>query len=146
MLDTNTIESIVGKKGTMTDDVLRLTQPRQDLKVTLDGFEIVPFMGLTSWVAFRQAQHHTTMMGDIVLLEDETNAAVSAAIESDLYATALHNHYVREQPRIMFMHIEGTADEATLARGVRTVFDGIEVVRKAHPVPPSAKQVRSDLD
>src|SRR6266700_8245565 len=116
MLNIQAIESITGLKGQTTGDVLKLSVPRNEARVTLDGFEIIPFMGLTSWVAFRQGPHHVTLMGDIVLLEDEIGAAVSAAIESGLYVTALHNHFVRDQPPVLFMHVEATFDEPTLGR------------------------------
>ena len=39
--------------ATMADGVFRITKPRGDLKVTLDGFPITPRMGLAGWVAFR---------------------------------------------------------------------------------------------
>src|SRR5436190_16693961 len=99
MLNTQEIEAITGLKGQTTGDVLKLSVPRKDVRVTLDGFEIIPFMGLTSWVAFRRGPHHVTLMGDIVVLEEEIDGALAAAIEAGLYVTALHNHFVREQPR-----------------------------------------------
>jgi Domain of Unknown Function (DUF1259) len=70
MLATKALETIVGHSGTMIDDVLKISVPRKDVKVTLAGFEIIPVMGLTSWAAFRKGAQHTTLMGDIVLLED----------------------------------------------------------------------------
>ena len=146
MLDSKTLENAVGVTGAMSEDVLKISVPRKDLRVTVDGFEIIPFMGLTSWVAFRKGPHHTTLMGDIVLLEDEIGGAVSAAIESGLYVTALHNHFIREQPSVLFMHVEATSDEATLGTGVRRVFDAVKSVRQAHPVAPAVKEVKSDLD
>src|SRR6266516_1955460 len=125
MLNIQAIESRTGLKGQTTGDVLKLSVPRKEVRVSLDGFEIIPFMGLTSWVAFRQGPHHVTLMGDIVVLEDEIKGAMAAAIQSGLYVTALHNHFVREQPRVMFMHIEGTEDEATLAAGTQKIFAAI---------------------
>ena len=146
MLDRKAIETIVGLNGMMIDDVLKISIPRNDLKVMVDGFELVPFMGLTSWAAFRKGSHKVTVMGDLVVLKDEINPAISAAVESGLYVTALHNHFVREQPSVMFMHIEATADEATLARGVRQSLDAIRAVRQAHPVPAGTAEVKSNLD
>lgn len=146
MLDQMTIETIVGFGGTMIDDVLKISAPRKDVKVTVDGFEIIPFMGLTSWAAFRKGSQQVTVMGDIVLMEDEIGGAVSSAVESGLYVTALHNHFIREQPSVMFMHIEATADEATLGRGVRAIFESIKTVRQAHPVAPAVEEVLSGLD
>src|SRR3981081_1540497 len=110
MLNRQIIESSTGLKGQTTGGVFKVSVPRKDVRIKLDGFEIIPFMGLTSWVAFRQGQHHVTLMGDIVVLEEEIGGRLSAAIEAGLYVTALHNHFVRERPRVMFMHIEGTAD------------------------------------
>lgn len=146
MLNTQVIESITGLKGQTTGDVLKLSVPRKEVRVTLDDFEIIPFMGLTSWVAFRQGPHHVTLMGDIVVLEDEISDAMSAAIESELYVTALHNHFVREKPRVMFMHIEGTADEAALAGGAQNIFAAIKAVRQRRPVEPAADHVNSLLN
>src|SRR2546425_1294467 len=133
MLDANIIESTMGLKGQTMGDVLKLSVPRKEVSVTLDGFEIIPFMGLTSWVAFRQGPHHATLMGDIVVLEDEIKEAMAAAIQANLYVTALHNHFVREQPRVMFMHVEGTADDTALATGAQKIFDAIKNVRQKSP-------------
>jgi hypothetical protein len=146
MLNTQIIESITGIKGQTTGDVFKVSVPRKDVRITLDGFEIIPFMGLTSWVAFRQGKHHVTLMGDIVVLEEEIGGALSAAIEAGLYVTALHNHFVREQPRVMFMHIEGTADEAALATATHKIFDAITFARQMLPVHRTVEHVSSSLD
>jgi Domain of Unknown Function (DUF1259) len=146
MLDQKIIEATVGIAGTMSADVLKISVPRSDLRVTVDGFEIIPFMGLTSWAAFRKGPQQTTVMGDIVLLEDEVGTAVSAAVDGGLYVTALHNHFIRSQPFVLFMHIEATSDEATLGRAVRKILDGIKTVRLAHPVALAVKEIPSHLD
>ena len=146
MLNTQAIESITRLKGQTTGDVLKLSVPRKEVRVILDGFEIIPFMGLTSWFAFRQGPHHATLMGDIVLLDDEIETAMTAAIQADLYVTALHNHFVREQPRVMFMHVEGTADETALATGAHKILDAIKAVRQERPLEAAAEKVNSNLD
>ena len=146
MLNIQAIESVTGLKGQTTDDVLKLSVPRNEVRMILDGFEIIPFMGLTSWVAFRQGPHHTTLMGDIVVLEDEIMDAMAADMQADLYVTALHNHFVREQPRVMFMHVEGTADETALATDAHIIFDAIKAVRLKHPIEPASQKVNSILD
>ncbi len=146
MLDQKKLETIVGVKGTMFDDVLKISVPRKDIRVTVDEFEIIPFMGLTTWVAFRKGPHQVTMMGDLVLLPDEITVAMSPFIEAGLYATALHNHFIREKPQVMFMHVEGTADEETLAQPIRKTLDAIKAVRQANPVPAAKKEVAGNLD
>jgi hypothetical protein len=146
MLNNQAIESAMGLKGLMIGDVLKFSVARREVGVSLDGFEIIPFMGLTSWVAFRQGPHHATLMGDIVVVEDEIESAMAAAIGADLYVTALHNHFVREQPRSMFMHIEGTGDATALASGAHAIFDAIKNVRQKCPLKPAADKVEGSLD
>jgi hypothetical protein len=117
------IQEIIGLKGNATGEVFRVTLPRDDIKVKVDGIEMAPFMGLTSWAAFTDMKHGGTMvMGDIVLFEDEVNAAMSAAFGAGLAVTALHNHFFFDQPKVYFMHIGGDGDVEKLAAGVKAVL------------------------
>jgi hypothetical protein len=49
-LDTNRIEQLTGLKGTFNtnEGVFKITSPRNDLPVTVDGWTMPPFMGLTT--------------------------------------------------------------------------------------------------
>lgn len=137
-LDGAAIDGIVGTKGQFieAEQVYKVSFPRRDIPVTVDGTRLPPFMGFTSWAAFTPAKHAEAMvMGDIVLFEDEVNPAMSTALDNGLAVTALHNHFFFERPRTFFMHIGGQGDAADLARGVRKVLDQISAIRRAHPVP-----------
>jgi len=65
-------------------------------------------------------------MGDIVVLEDRVNPTMSAALDSGLEVTALHNHFLWDAPRVMFMHIGGMGDEEKLAAAVGKVFEAMK--------------------
>jgi len=109
-LDTARIDQITGLKGKMNEKegVYRVTFPRDDVKVVVDGWTMPPFMGLGTWSAFTKGAHTEAMvMGDTVLFEDEVNAAMTAALDNGLKVTALHNHFFFDQPKVFFMHIEG---------------------------------------
>jgi hypothetical protein len=123
-IDSATIERLVGVKGTFNEKerVFKVSSPRTDLAVTAAGVKLTPSMGLTSWAAFHKANGHTMVMGDTVLLEDQVNPVMSVALESGLEVTALHNHFFWESPRVMYMHIAGMGDEATLASAVARVW------------------------
>ena len=89
-IDTARIEQITGLKGTFSkqEDVFKVTKPRNDVKVQVDGWTMPPFMGLTSYAAFKPAHgSQVMMMGDTVLFEDEVNSAMSAALDSGLEVT-----------------------------------------------------------
>ena len=127
-LDTAKIEALTGAKGTLNEKegVFKVSVPRGDLSVTVNGVKLTPPMGLTSWAAFKKAGGHTVVMGDTVLLEDQVNPVMSAALDAGLEVTALHNHFSGDSPRVMFMHIGGMGDEADLATAVGKVFSKIQ--------------------
>jgi hypothetical protein len=76
------------------------------------------------------------VMGDTVLLEDEVNPAMSAALDAGLEVTALHNHFFFDQ--IYFMHIGGMGDTARMARAVKAVYDRIAQIRSGQATPAGA--------
>ena len=137
--DTAKIEELTGQKGTLNEreGVFKVSLPRSDLHVVAGGVQLTPPMGLTAWAAFTKVGSHTAVMGDMVLTEDQVNPAMSAALDNGLEVTALHNHFFWEQPRVMFMHIGGMGDEATLAAAVGKVFAKL----KQNTEPP-----RADID
>ncbi len=137
-LDTAKIDQITGLKGKLNEKegVYKVTFPRNDVKVMIDGWTVPPFMGLGTWAAFTKGAHAEAMvMGDTVLFEDEVNAAMSAALDNGLNVTALHNHFFFDQPKVYFMHIEGEGTADKLASAVRKVYDKIKEVRVASPQP-----------
>jgi hypothetical protein len=137
-LNTARIDELTGLKGKMNDKegVYKVTFPRADVKVVVDGWTMPPFMGLGTWAAFTKGVHTEAMvMGDTVLFEDEVNAAMSAALDNGLSVTALHNHFFFDQPKVYFMHIEGEGGVDQLDGAVRKVYDKIKEVRAASPQP-----------
>ncbi|WER47307.1 DUF1259 domain-containing protein [Cupriavidus sp. WKF15] len=135
-LDTAKIEQVTGLKGTFSEaeNVFKVSKPRTDIPVKVDGATMPPFMGLTSWAAFTPAHGRQVMlMGDTVLFEDEVNPAMSAALDAGLEVTGLHNHFFFDQPRVYFMHIAGMGDPDRLAAGVKKMFDKVSEIRAASP-------------
>src|SRR4051794_39931959 len=138
-LDPAAIDKAIGAKGTMVADeeVYKVTFPRADVKVTVDGVAMPPFMGLTSWAAFHAGNAGTMVMGDIVLFQDEVSPAMDAALGGGLEVTALHNHFFYDEPRVYFMHIGGEGETVPLATGVRKVLDAVKAVRDKSPAAPA---------
>jgi len=140
-LDTAKIDSLTGLKGKLNEKegVYKVTLPRDDVKIVVDGWTMPPFMGLGTWAAFTQGSHTEAMiMGDTVLFEDEANPVMSAALDNGLRVTALHNHFFFDHPKVYFMHIEGQGTTEQLATAVRKLYDKIKEVRAANPEPKDA--------
>lgn len=137
-LDTARIEQLTGVHGKLDREagVFKVSVPRSDLAVTVGGVKLAPPSGLTSWAAFEPAGPGVMVMGDMVLTEDQVNPVMSAALDNGLEVTALHNHFLGESPRVMFMHIGGSGGLDRLAEGVGKVL----AATRAPGVPmPSAE-------
>ncbi|MEO8131810.1 MAG: DUF1259 domain-containing protein [Bryobacteraceae bacterium] len=136
----NAVDQITGLKGVYvpSEDVYKIGFPRSDVKVTVDRAAMQSFMGLMSWAAFTTGTMKEAMVtGELLLFEDEVNPVLSAALDNGLEVTALHNHFLFDSPRMMFLHITGEGRGADLARGVRKCMDKVKEVRTAAPVPAS---------
>jgi Domain of Unknown Function (DUF1259) len=137
-LNTERIDQLTGLKGKLNEreDAYKISFPRDDIAVSVDGWKIPAFMGLTTWASFTKATHSEAMvMGDTVLFEDEVNLAMFVALESGLSVTALHNHFFFDHPKVFFMHIEAEGTLDHLASSVRLLYDKVSEFRNAHPTP-----------
>ncbi len=114
--DWSRVDEALGRTGTtQPDGGRRYGFPRSDLKVTLDGVAIKPALALGSWLAFRQVGGKASVMGDLVLTENEISPVMSKLVERNIAVTALHNHVLRAEPATMYMHVSGDGDPVQLA-------------------------------
>lgn len=135
-IDSVQFEQKTGLKGTYNEaeKVFKASFPRTDVKVSVNGSPLDPFMGLTSWAAFTPENHNGFLvMGDLVLFEDEVNPVMSTLFENNINVTALHNHFFFDQPKVYFMHIAGSGSSEALANGVKKAMDTIKQVRAQFP-------------
>src|SRR5947208_2065110 len=88
-LDTAKIDELTGLKGKLNEKegVYKITLPRNDVKVIIDGWTMPPFMGLGTWAAFIETKPGAMVMGDTVLFEDEVNPVMTTALDSGLNVT-----------------------------------------------------------
>lgn len=139
--DTNKIEQLSGLKGSYNEQegVFKLTSPRNDVETKVDGFEMPPFMGLTSWIGFQKGTKSELMaMGDLVLMQDEVNPVMSALLDHGFQVTALHNHFFYDDPKIFFMHIAAEGSTENLASGAQKAFSVIKQIRSQQPSPATS--------
>lgn len=136
-LDIAKIEQVTGMKGVEKNGEYKITVPQNDLHVVVDGFKIIPPMGLGSWAAFTPCRDSAMVMGDIILTETDLAPVQQEVIRQGFGITAIHNHFVRNHPNVMYMHIDKSGDIASLATGVKAIFE--KVVESRGHDPKAAK-------
>lgn len=118
-LNTKAIDQAIGKPGELKDDVYKVSLPRKDLSVTLNGVQLKPGFALGTWIAFKQAGNEAVVDGDLVLTEHEVGAVFNQLRKVGIQVSALHNHLIGEMPKLMFLHIEGKGDAGKMATQIK---------------------------
>jgi hypothetical protein len=132
-LDTLAIERITGLKGKFNKGEYKITVPQNDLSVEVDGFKIIPAMGLGTWIDFAPAPGGAIIMGDLVLTETDLKPVQQEVIRQGLTITAIHNHFVRNHPNVVYMHVGGTGSTEAVSSKAKAVLDKIKESRGNDP-------------
>jgi hypothetical protein len=138
--DWSVVDAILTRPGVVSGEVHRYGLPRSDLNVTVDGVTLRPAFALGGWLAFEPMGDAAMMMGDLVLTEREINPVMGKLLAEGVEVTALHNHLLRADPPLFYMHVAGRGDPADLARKVRAA---LEESQTPFDVKPAAKTAAS---
>ena len=145
-LDTSAIEKIAGIKGKSNNGEYKITIPQNDLSVEVDGFKIIPPMGLGTWIAFTPSHDGAMIMGDIILTETDLKPVQQEVIKQGLTISAIHNHFVRNHPNVVYMHIGGSGKTEDMAQKAKAVLDKVAESRGHNPAAGSVADVPYSID
>ena len=67
--------------------------------------------------------------GDFVLLAGEVSPVLRVLRENGIEVTALHNHMLDDQPRVLFVHFWANDDPVRLAQSLRAALDRFNVAK-----------------
>ena len=140
------VEQTLGRKGAMNPGgVMKFSFPRSDLQVMLGDVQLKPSLALGGWVAFKPLAGGKAMaLGDLVLTNDEVGLVMQRLQDGGISQTALHNHVLGENPRVMYMHIMAEGDPARIAETLRTALGESKTPMTISP--PAAPNAAIDLD
>jgi uncharacterized protein DUF1259 len=116
-----TVQGILGRKGTMAGRVLQLGVPRA-LAIRDSGIEIPPAMGMATAINFQAVGARVATTGDFVLVADEVNPVIRELQSHGIAVMALHSHMLREEPRLFFMHFWGLGTPEKIGEGLKAAL------------------------
>lgn len=145
-LDITAVERVTGLKGTTNKGEFKITIPQNDLVILVDSFRIIPPMGLGTWTAFTPSDNGAMVMGDIVVTESDLKPVQQEVIRQGLTITAIHNHFVRNHPNVMYMHIDGSGPADSMAYKVKAVLERVKQVRGNDPAAAAVPNVTNTID
>ena len=141
-LNTDGIAKAMGKEGDLTGEMYRVSFPRSDLTVKVGSVVIKPALALMSWAAFVKSGSTAISYGDLVLLDDEINPVISKLEERGIELSALHNHLLHENPRIMYIHFVGRGNEVEMAKGI---WKALALTKSPLVSTPASQEAKPEL-
>ena len=148
----DSIDRITGREGVYSSDdkVYKIVLPREEATIVWDYQKLSPNLGLNSWAAFKQASHdEATFTGQLLLLEDEVDPVISAALDARLDVTGLASSSVFDGPHLYALDVTARGTFEELATGFRKCLDVIQQVRRSRNRPSVTRPdapVESSID
>ena len=101
----------------------------RDIDAEILGRETHSPLALAALFSFESPdnQGRTLNLGETVILQDEINDFISVLRENDILVTALHNHWLFDRPRLMYIHFESIDQPLDFAR---KVAEALRVLRR----------------
>lgn len=114
---------ILGATGTVDNRTRSCTvmKLRNNIKPVILGRRSRSFIVIPQMFTFESLGRDGRALcsGETVILESEINPFISKLRKHGIKVTALHNHYLFEQPRLMFIHFVAIDRPLAFARKVR---------------------------
>jgi hypothetical protein len=120
--DQKIIETALGKAGAVNGNVLAFGFPRPH-PISMHKEMLPPAMGMATAINFQPSPKGVAATGDFVLREDEVQRVVAALRNGSISVTAMHNHLLDDEPRMVFVHFWAEGDAQTVAKALRSALD-----------------------
>jgi len=122
------LDRSLGTKGVYVDEesAYKFAFPRSDISVQVGRQRLAAAQVPRSWATFSPSMRHEGMLnGEIIVLEDEVNRVMSAALTAGLEVTGLGGTLLFDQPRLLAMNVWGEGTFQNLAGALRKTLDEV---------------------
>lgn len=118
---------ILGAAPSVINGVCTATRSRTNIHPVVLGRRAESFMFVPQAFSFENIGRdgRALCLGETVILQDEINPFITRLREDGIIVTALHNHWLFEEPRLMYIHFESIDEPLDFAR---KVADALEVL------------------
>lgn len=103
-------------------NVCTVSLSRDDLSVTLAGISTEIPLGTAFSFQSLPGTNKTLNLGDVILLQEEVPHAFRALTEAGIIVSALHNHWLFDEPHLMYAHVQAVMDPFQFARIIAMVL------------------------
>lgn len=116
---------ILGATPSVVNGVCLATRSRTNIKARVLKRKARSFMFVPQAFSFESMdrQGRALCLGETVILQKEINPFVSRLRKHGIKVTAIHNHWLFDKPRLMYIHFESIDRPLQFARKVRNALN-----------------------
>lgn len=120
----NEFARILGGSGMVTPEGVCLVQKFRNINFTILGRPTRSPLVNPQFFTFEDvdSRGNALNLGETVLLQEEVNPLLTELRKRNIIVTAVHNHWLFEEPRAMYMHFESIEPPLEFAKKVREAF------------------------
>ena len=131
----DSVAAILQAKDAFAGGYHRFNLPRRDIRLVVGGVTVAPELAQGAWAGFSDDPGGAMLMGDLVLKTSELHPVLAELARQGLGVTAIHNHLVGEEPRLVYLHFSGHGSAVDLARRLDRA---LALTATPRPVAPAA--------
>ncbi len=113
---------ILGGTPKFQDGVCSVPISRKGIRVTLEGIPTKIPLGTSFSFQILPGTDMTLNLGDVILLQQETAEAVRFLYAQGITVSALHNHWLQDEPHLMYAHVQAVMDPLRFAHAIAEVM------------------------
>ena len=116
---------ILGAVPSVINGVCTATKSRTNLHPIVLGRRAESFMFVPQAFSFESinSEGKALCLGETVILQAEINPFISRLRANGIIVTGLHNHWLFDEPRLMYIHFESIDEPLAFARKVRNALE-----------------------
>lgn len=113
----NKLAEILGGKGKTENGVCMVTVNRKDIHASIANKS---FHSLSHMFNFEPQDNagNALITGEMVLLENEVPKVVNDFYNEGIIVTAIHSHWLYDNPKLMYIHMESVMNPTAFANKV----------------------------
>jgi hypothetical protein len=141
----DSVSAILQTKDAFAGGYHRFNLPRRDITLRVGDVTVAPELAQGAWAGFSDDPEMTMLMGDLVLKSTELGPVLAELAAQGLEVTAIHNHLVGEEPRLIYVHFGGQGNAVDLARRLDRALALTATPRPVAPASAASLAIDSAL-
>jgi len=117
---------ILGGTPKFQDGVCSVPISRKGIRVSIEGIPTKIPLGTSFAFQMIPGTNKALNLGDVILLQEEAPEAVRFLYNQGITVSALHNHWLLDEPHLMYAHVQDIMNPLHFAQAIA------EVMRPAH--------------